>query len=119
MTTETPILRVRDGAGKIRELRLYDSSRPQERAATVYMAKTLPDGVRLAFDRDYKLLGSVEATPAEWDSALIDSLDSWAKYSLNDRVPGDAVWFEACGEAREPYRRGWIEGRAWEEEREG
>ena len=24
---------------------------------------------------------------------------------------GDAVWFEACGELREPYRRRWLEGR--------
>jgi hypothetical protein len=38
---------------------------------------------------------------------------------VNDRVQGDAVWFEVCAEAREPYRRSWIEGPEWEEESEG
>lgn len=112
-------LRVMDESGKVRELPLYDSSRPLERDAVVYMVKTLPDGVRLAFNRDYKLLGSVQAAPAEWEAALIHSLDTWAEYRLNDRVPGDAIWFEVCGEAREAYRRGWIEGREWDEERRG
>jgi hypothetical protein len=31
----------------------------------------------------------------------------------------NAVWFEVCGEAREPYRRSWIEQRGWDEERRG
>jgi hypothetical protein len=35
---------------------------------------------------------------------------------VNDRVPGDAVWFEIFAEAREPYRRSSVEKREWEEE---
>jgi ferredoxin len=85
----------------------------------VYVVKILPDGVRLAYNRDYQLLGSVCATSAEWDAALIHSLDTCAEYSVNDRVPGDALWFEVCGEAREPYRRSWIERREWGEEPKG
>lgn len=50
---------------------------------------------------------------------LIHSLDAWAEYNLNDQAPGDAVWFEVAGESREAYRRGWIEGRDWNEERRG
>ncbi len=79
----------------------------------VYMVKTLPDGGRLAYNRDYKLLGSVRATEGEWEAALIHSLETWPGYSVNDRVQGDAVWFEVCAEAREPYRRAWIEKREW------
>lgn len=108
-----------DESGKLRELPLYDSSRPRERDAVVYMVKTLPDGVQLAFNRDYELLGSVQASAAEWEAALIHSLDAWAAYSLNDRAPGDAVWFEVSSESREVYRRGWIEERGWDEERRG
>jgi len=114
-----PRLRVRDEHGKVRELPLYDSSKPEEREAVVYMVKTLPDDVRLAFNRDYGLLGSVQATPGEWDAALIHSLDTWAEYRLNDQVPGDAVWFEVSGESRDAYCRGWIDGRGWDEERRG
>ena len=55
-------------------------------------------------------------TDGEWEAALIHSLDTWPGYSVNDRVQGDAVWFEVCGEAREPYRRSWIEKREWSEE---
>lgn len=116
---KVPSLRVVDESGKVRELSLYDSSKPQERDAVVYMVKTYPDGVRLAFNRNYELLGSVQATPAEWEGALIHSLDAWAEYGLNDRAPGDAVWFEVSSESREVYRRGWIEGRGWDEERRG
>jgi hypothetical protein len=83
------------------------------------LGEDLADGVRLAFNRDYMLIGSVRATPAEWDAALVHSLDTCAEYRVNDRVPGEAVWFEVCSEAREPYRRSWIEKRAWGEEREG
>ncbi|MBI4587580.1 MAG: hypothetical protein HY725_01975 [Candidatus Rokubacteria bacterium] len=108
-----------DERGKVRELPLYDSSRLRGRKRVVYMVKTLADGVRLAFNRDYKLLGSVHASPAEWEAALIHSLEAWPDYSVNDRVPGDAVWFEVCGEAREPYRRAWIEERGWDEEQRG
>lgn len=50
---------------------------------------------------------------------MIHSLDAWAEYSLNDRAPGDAVWFEVSSESREVYRRGWIEERGWDEERRG
>jgi hypothetical protein len=114
-----PSLKVAYPSGRMHMLPLYDSSKPGERRAVVYMVKTLPDGVRLAYNRDYKLLGSVRATEGELEAALIHSLDTWADYSVNDRVPGDAVWFEVCGEAREPYRRSWIEGREWDEEREG
>lgn len=71
-----PSLRVMDEHGKVWELPLYDSSTPEERDVVVYMVKTLPDGVRLAFNRDYGLLGSVQATPAEWEAALIHSLDT-------------------------------------------
>ncbi|MFQ5899674.1 MAG: hypothetical protein ACE5JN_15700 [Candidatus Methylomirabilia bacterium] len=116
---KVPSLGVMDESGKVRELPLYDSSKPEERDAVVYMVKTLPDGVRLAFNRDYELLGSVEATPGGWEAAVIHSLDTWAEYRLNDRVPGDAVWFEVSGESREAYRQGWIEGRGWDEERRG
>ena len=119
MAATLPSLKVTYPSGRLRELPLYDSSKPRERRAVVYMVKTLPDGIRLAFNRDYKLLGSVRATPAEWDAALLHSLDTCAEYSVNDGLPGDAVWFEVCGEARDPYRRSWIEGREWEEEREG
>jgi hypothetical protein len=38
---------------------------------------------------------------------------------VNDRVPGDAVSFEVCAEARTPYCRSWIEKPEWEEEPEG
>jgi hypothetical protein len=80
------------------------------------MVKSLPDGIRLAFNRDYQLLGSVRATEGEWEAALIHGLDTRPEYHLNDGLTGDAVWFEACGQAREPYRRSWIEPRPWEEE---
>jgi hypothetical protein len=119
MAATVPSLKVVYPSGWSRKLPLWDSAKPGERRAVVYMVKTLPDGIRLAFNRDYKLIGSVRATPAEWDAALLHSLDVCADYSVNDRMPGDAVWFEACGEAREPYRRSWIEKREWEEEREG
>jgi hypothetical protein len=121
MTTRAtvPSLRVMYPSGKARKLPLYDSSKPRQRTAVVYMVKTLPDGVRLAYNRDYRLIGSVRATSGEWEAALIHSLDVWPEYSVNDRVPGDAVWFEVCGEAREPYRRSWIEEREWEDEGEG
>jgi hypothetical protein len=119
MAATAPSLKVVYPSGSVRKLPLYDSSKPRERRAVVYMVKTLPDGIRLAFNRDYKLLGSVRATPAEWDAALLHSLDTCAEYSVNDRVHGDAVWFEVCAGAREPYRRSWIEKREWEEEREG
>ena len=119
MVAKVPSLKVMDESGRVRELPLYDSSRPHEREAVVYIVKTLPDGVRLAFNRDYELVGSVQAGPVEWEAALIHSLDTWAEYSLNDRVPGDAVWFEVSGESREAYRRGWIEKRGWDEERRG
>jgi hypothetical protein len=119
MAAAVPSLKVIYPSGRSRALPLYDSSKPKDRRSVVYMVKTLPDGIRLAFNRDYKLVGSVRATPAEWDAALLHSLDTCAEYSVNDRVPGDAVWFEVCGEAREPYRRSWIEKRAWEEGREG
>jgi hypothetical protein len=56
MVTKEPSLRVMDENGRVRELPLYDSSKPEERDAVVYMVKTLPDGVRLAFNRDYELL---------------------------------------------------------------
>jgi hypothetical protein len=102
-----------------RQLPRYDPSKPRERKTVVYVVKILPDGVRLAYNRDYQLLGSVCATSAEWDAALIHSLDTCAEYSVNDRVPGDALWFEVCGEAREPYRRSWIERREWGEEPKG
>jgi hypothetical protein len=111
MTTRVPCLKVVDPRGKLRELPLYDSSKPWERKGVVYMVKALPDGVRVTFNRDYKLIGSVRPTEAEWEAALIHSLDTWPGYSVNDQVPGDAVWFEVCGEAREPYRRSWIEKR--------
>lgn len=62
MVMKGPSLSVMDERGKIRELPLYDSSKPEERDAVVYMVKTLSDGVRLAFNRDYALLGSVQAT---------------------------------------------------------
>src|SRR4029077_6849184 len=101
------------------ELPLYDSSKPGERRAVVYMVKTLPDGVRLAFNRDYQRLGSVRASPAEWEAAQIHSLDTWAEYRVNDRVPGDAVWFEVGGGPREPSRRSGIEKREGEDEPEG
>lgn len=117
MVMKDPRLKVMDESGKVRELPLYDSSRPEERDAVVYVVKTLSDGVRLAFNRDYALLGSVQATPAEWEAALIHSLDTWAEYRLNDRVAGDAVWFEVSGDSRDAYRRGWIDGRDWDEER--
>jgi hypothetical protein len=64
-------------------------------------------------------VGSVRATPGEWEAVLVHSLDTCAEYSVNDQVPGDAVWFEFCGEVREPYRRAWIEKREWDEERRG
>jgi hypothetical protein len=116
--TTVPTLKVTYPSGRVRRLPLYDSSNPEVRTAAVYMVKTLPDGVRLAYNRDYKLLGSVRAAPGEWEAALIHSLDAWPGYNVNDRLPGDAVWFEVCGQAREPYRRGWIEGREWAEEGE-
>jgi hypothetical protein len=75
--------------------------------------------MRLAYNRDYKLLGSVCATEVEWEGALIHNLETSPGYSVNDRVSGDAVWFEVCAEAREPYRQSWIEGRDWEVEPEG
>jgi hypothetical protein len=118
MTGRVPSLKVMYPSGRVRKLPLYDSSRPRERKAVVYMAKTLPDGIRLAYNREYKLVGSIRATPGEWEAALIHSLDTWPGYSVNDKVPGDAVWFEAYSEAREPYRRSWIEKRDWEEESE-
>jgi hypothetical protein len=114
----TPSLKVADVRGKLRELPLYDSSKPRERTAVVYMVKTLPDGIRLAYNRDYKLVGSVQATTGRWEAALIHSLDTWPGYSVNDQMDGDAVWFEVSGAAREPYRRSWIEQREWEEEGE-
>jgi hypothetical protein len=119
MAATVPSLKVTYPSGRTRPLPLYDSSKPKDRRAVVYMVKTLPDGIRLAFNRDYKLIGSVRAPPAEWEAALLHSLDTCAEYSVNDRVPGDAVWFEVCAEAREPYRRSWIEKREWDEEREG
>src|SRR5262245_50951710 len=117
MTAKAPVLKVVRASGRVRQMSLYDSARPLARKRVVYMVKTLPDGVRLAFDRDYELIGSVQATAAEWEAALLHSLDTCAEYSVNDQVPGDAVWFDACGEAREPYRRAWIEDRGWDEER--
>jgi hypothetical protein len=121
MTTRAtgPSLKVTHASGTVRSLPLYDSAKPGNRRAVVYMVKTLPDGIRLAYNRHYELIGAVKATPAEWDAALIHSLDTWAGYSLNDHVPGDAVWFEVCGESREPYRRSWIEDREWEGPPEG
>jgi hypothetical protein len=65
MAATVPSLKVTYPSGRHRVLPLYDSSKPRERRAVVYMVKTLPDGIRLAFNRDYKLLGSVRATPAE------------------------------------------------------
>jgi hypothetical protein len=65
------------------------------------------------------LLGAVQATPAEWEAALIHSLDTWAEYRLNDRVAGDAVWLEVSGESRDAYRQSWIDGRDWDAERRG
>jgi hypothetical protein len=112
---KVPSLKVMYPSGSVRRLPLYDSSKPKDRKAVVYMVKTLPDGVRLAYNRDYKLVGSVRATPAEWEAALIHSLDTWPEYGVNDSLPGDAVWFEVSAVAREPYRRSWIEGRDWEE----
>jgi hypothetical protein len=38
---------------------------------------------------------------------------------VNDRVSGEAVWFEICAEVREPYRQSWIEKRDWGDEEEG
>lgn len=108
-----------DENGEVRELAFYDSSKPGKREAVVYIVKTLQDGVRLAFNREYELLGSVQATPAEWEAVLIHSPDIWAEYRLNDRAPGDAVWFEVSGESREAYRQGWIERRDWDDERRG
>jgi hypothetical protein len=112
VTAKAPCLKVTYPSGRVRKLPLYDSSKPRQRNAVVYMVK---DGVRLAYNREYKLIGSVRATEGEWESALIHSLDTWPGYSVNDQVSGDAVWFEACGEAREPYRRSWIEKRRWDE----
>jgi hypothetical protein len=106
-------------AGETRKLPLYDSARPLRRKAVVYLVKTLSDGVRLVFSRDYVLLGSVQATPAEWEAALIHSLDTCAEYTINDGVVGDAVWFEVSGGAREAYRRAWVAGRDWDEEHRG
>ena len=114
--TKAPSLKVTYPSGRVRRLPLYDSSKPRVRTSAVYMVKTLPDGIRLAYNRDYKLLGSVRATEGEWEAALIHSLETWPGYSVNDRVPGDAVWFEVCAEAREPYRRSWVEKREWGEE---
>ena len=114
-----PTLKVMKASGRLREFPLYDSAKPLKRRLVVYMVKTLADGVRLAFNRDYELIGSVRATPAEWEAGLIHSLDTCGEYSVNDGVPGDAIWFEVCGEAREPYRRSWIEERGWGEERRG
>lgn len=119
MVMKGPSLSVMDENGQVQELPLHDSSKPQERDAVVYMVKSYPDGVRLAFNRNYERLGSVQATPAEWEGALIRSLDAWAEYGVNDRAPGDAVWLEVASESREVYRRGWIEGRGWDEERRG
>jgi hypothetical protein len=115
-TTGVPHLKVTYPSGRARKLPLWDSSRPRVRTAAVYIVKTLPDGIRLAYNRDYKLLGSVRVTEGEWEAALIHSLETWPGYSVNDRVEGDAVWFEVCAEAREPYRRAWIEKREWTEE---
>jgi hypothetical protein len=92
-------------SGKLRELPLYDSVNPLKRKAVVYMVKALPDGVRLAFNRDYELIRSVQATSGEWEAVLVHSLDTCAEYSINDQVPGDAVWFEVGGGPLEPYRR--------------
>jgi hypothetical protein len=119
MNPEIPMMKVINESGKVLKLPLYDSARPLERKAVVYMVKTLPDGIRLAFNRDYELIGSVQATVGEWEAALVHSLDTCAEYSVNDRVPGDAVWFEGSGESREAYRRGRIEDRDWDEERRG
>jgi len=114
--TKAPSLKVAYPSGRTRRLPIYDSSKPKDRRAVVYMVKTLPDGVRLAYNRGYKLLGSVRATEGEWKVALIHSLETWPGYSVKDRVQGDAVWFEVCAEAREPYRRAWIEKRDWSDE---
>jgi hypothetical protein len=116
VTARVPSLKVMYPSGRVRRLPLYDSAKPKERKAVVYMVKTLPDGIRLAYNREYNVIGSVQATPGEWEAALIHSLDVRPEYSVNDGVPGDAVWFEVCGKAREPYRRRWIEGREWEAE---
>jgi hypothetical protein len=116
MMGKGPSLKVRDERGRVRERPLYDSSRPLERKRVVYMVKTLPDGVRLAYNREYRLLGSVQASDGEWEAAVIHSLESWPDYRVNDGVTGDAVWFEVCGQAREPYRRAWLENRDWDDE---
>lgn len=60
-----PTLNVVNEAGRVRPLPLHESTQPLERKAVVYMVKTLPDGVRLAFNREYELIGSVQATAAE------------------------------------------------------
>ncbi len=60
--------------GNIRALPLYDSAKPLERKAVVYTVKTLPNVVRLALNQDYELIGSVQATPGEWEAALLHSL---------------------------------------------
>lgn len=119
MPPTAPALRVASAGGRVRRFALYDSNVPLNRRAAVYMVKTLPDGTRLAFNRDYRLLGAVRASAAEWDAALVHSLDTCAEYSVNDNMPGDAIWFEVCGLSREAYRRSWIEQRGWDEERHG
>jgi hypothetical protein len=49
---------------------------------------------------------------------LIHSLDTWPEYSVNDRIQGDAVWFEAAAKLESRTARSWIEEREWEEGRE-
>jgi hypothetical protein len=44
MKLEVPTIKAVNERGKVRELPLYDSARPLEREAVVYMVKTLPDG---------------------------------------------------------------------------
>jgi hypothetical protein len=109
VTAKVPSLKVTYPSGRARKLPLWDSSKPRVRTRAVYTVKTLPDGIRLAYNRDYKLLGSIRATDGEWEAALIHSLETWPGYHVNDRVPGDAVWFEVCAEAREPCRRSGVE----------
>lgn len=41
-----PHLKVMYPSGRVRRLPLYDSSKPRERKAVIYMIKTLADGVR-------------------------------------------------------------------------
>jgi hypothetical protein len=53
MTTRAtgPSLMVTHASGKVGSLPLYDSAKPGKGRAVVYMVKTLPDGIRLAYKR--------------------------------------------------------------------